>query len=128
MRRVLFICVENACRSQMAEGFARALGKGKWEAYSAGSRPSGRVNPRAVGFMKEKGIDISRQTSKGFADLPPVGFDCAVTMGCRDVCPVVPKARVISWRIPDPRNLSDDEFRKIRDDIERRVTGLLAEE
>lgn len=96
MKRILFICVENACRSQIAEGFARALGKGKVEAYSAGSRPSGKVNTRAVALMKERGIDISSQTSKSFDDLPVKEFDYAVTMGCPDSCPFIPNTRLIS--------------------------------
>ena len=124
--RVLFICVENACRSQMAEGFARALGGGRVEAYSAGSRPSGRVNPRAVALMHERGIDISSQRSKGFSELPVTDFDYAVTMGCPDACPFVPGTRLIAWDIPDPKDLSDDGFRAVRDEIERRVEELLA--
>src|SRR5512139_1859802 len=79
--KLLFVCVENSCRSQMAEGFARALGA---DAHSAGSRPSGKVNPRAVAFMKEKGIDLGTHASKGLTDLPAGGFDAVVTMGCGD--------------------------------------------
>ena len=81
MIKILFVCVENACRSQMAEGFAREYGKGKVEAYSAGTRPSGQVNPNAIKAMREAGIDISRQTSKGFEALPPLEFAYVVTMG-----------------------------------------------
>ena len=122
---IIFLCVENACRSQMAEGFAHALGGEKVEALSAGSKPSGKINPRATQFMKEKGIDISSHRSKGFDELAPIQFDCAVTMGCGEECPLVPKARIISWDIPDPKNLSDSEFRDVRDEIERKVTELL---
>ena len=126
MKRVLFVCVENSCRSQMAEGFARALGGGEMEAFSAGSKPSGVVNPRAIAFMKERGIDISRQKLKGFDELPDVEFDYAVTMGCQDVCPLVSSDRHIAWDIRDPKNLSDEEFRKVRDEIENKVTELVS--
>jgi len=127
MRRVLLICVENSCRSQMAEGFARNRWKGRVEAYSAGSKPSGTVDTRAVAFMKERGIDISGQRSKGFMDLPVKEFDYAVSMGCLDVCPFVPGARHIAWDIRDPKGLTDDEFRVVRDEIEGNVVGLLSQ-
>ncbi len=124
--RVLFVCVENSCRSQMAEGFARARGQGRVEAYSAGSKPSGRVNPRAIALMGERGIDLSSQTSKGFDDLPVKEFDYTVTMGCDDACPFIPVPDHRAWRVEDPKDLPDDEFRKVRDEIERKVSGLLA--
>lgn len=127
MKRLLFVCVENSCRSQMAEGFARAIGEGRVEAYSAGSKPSGMVNTRAVVFMRERGIDISGQRSKGFNDLPIIEFDYAVSMGCRDVCPFVPGARHIAWDVRDPKGLTDDEFRAVRDEIRERVAALIAD-
>ncbi len=126
MKRCLFVCVENSCRSQMAEGFARALGKGRIEAYSAGSKPSGRVHPRASAFMGEKGIDLSSHTSKGFGDLPVKDFHYAVTMGCDDACPFIPASDHIAWQVEDPKDLPDDEFREVRDEIERKVSGLLS--
>jgi protein-tyrosine-phosphatase len=126
MKRLLFVCVENSCRSQMAEGFARTLGRGDVEAFSSGSRPSGVVDPRAIGFMKEKGIDISGHRSKGFNALPVKEFYFAVSMGCADICPLVPGARHVAWDMRDPKNLSDDEFRKVRDEIEERVKGLFS--
>jgi arsenate reductase (thioredoxin) len=125
--RLLFVCVENSCRSQMAEGFARALGAGRVEAWSAGSRPSGRVNPRAVALMKEKGIDLGSQRSKGLDDLPPnLDWDYLVTMGCGDACPHLPARRRVDWDLPDPKPLGDEEFRRVRDQIGALVAGLLA--
>jgi protein-tyrosine-phosphatase len=125
MQRLLFVCVENSCRSQMAEGFARALGGAGVEAWSAGSRPSGRVDPRAVRFMAEKGIDLAAHESKGLDDLPPGGWDCIVTMGCGDACPHVPARAREDWDLPDPKSLDDAGFRAIRDRIEHLVRELV---
>src|SRR6266478_3742715 len=125
-KRILFVCVENSNRSQMAEAFARLHGGERVEAYSAGSRPSGRVNPRAVEFMAERGYDLGRHRSKGLAEVPDVEYDAAVTMGCGDECPLVRARRREDWGIPDPKNLSADEFRKIRGLIEQKVKILLA--
>jgi protein-tyrosine-phosphatase len=124
-KRVLFVCVENSNRSQMAEAFARRLGQGKIEACSAGSRPSGRVNPRAIEFMREIGYDLSTHQSKGLEALPDVEFDMVVTMGCGDECPVIRARRRQDWAIPDPKGLPPDEFRAVRDLIERKVRELL---
>ena len=104
MKKILFVCVENSCRSQIAEGFAKTLGKGIVAAYSAGSRPSGVVNPNAIKVMKEAGIDISYQISNGFNDLPTKEFDYAITLGCQDTCPFVPAEKHISWQIEDPKD------------------------
>lgn len=123
--RLLFVCVENSCRSQMAEGFARALGAGRVEAWSAGSRPSGTVNPRAVTFMKERGIDLGTQASKGLDALPSVAWDAVVTMGCGDSCPHLPARARVDWDLPDPKELPDEEFRKVRDRIEALVRDLV---
>jgi arsenate reductase (thioredoxin) len=125
MTRLLFVCIENSCRSQMAEGFARSLGRGDVDAYSAGSQPSGVVNARAIALMRERGIDIETQRSKGLDDLPPVAWDAVVTMGCGDACPVLPARRRVDWDLPDPKYLDDDGFRAVRDDIGRRVRRLL---
>ena len=122
---VLFVCVQNSCRSQMAEGFARKLGAGVIEPYSAGSKPSGSVNPTAVEVMREKRIDISGQKSKGFADLPVKQVDYLVTMGCRDVCPIFPTISQIDWKLDDPAGKSIGEFRRVRDEIEGKVTELI---
>ncbi len=125
VKRVLFVCVENSNRSQMAEAFARRLGKGKVGAYSAGSRPSGRVNPRAVEFMRELGYDLETHHSKGPAELPEVEFDVLVTMGCGDECPVIRAKRREDWNIPDPKELPPQEFRAVRDLIEMKVKTLI---
>lgn len=126
MKRVLFVCVENSNRSQMAEGFARALGAGEVEAHSAGSRPSGRVNPKAIAAMAERGIDLSGHASKGLADVEHLAFDAAVTMGCGDACPFVRARLREDWALPDPRDLDAAGVRAVRDEIERRVRDLLA--
>jgi protein-tyrosine-phosphatase len=125
--RVLFVCVENSNRSQMAEAFARLLGGAGVEAFSAGSRPSGVVNPRALQFMAERGYDLTAHTSKGLDDLPELEFDAAVTMGCGDACPLVAARHRVEWQIPDPKHLPDDDFRRVRDQIEAQVRALLAE-
>jgi protein-tyrosine-phosphatase len=123
--RVLFVCVENSCRSQIAEGFARKLGRDVLEAWSAGSKPSGKVNETAVRLMKERGIELSHQLSKGLSDLPKVRWDYVVTMGCGDACPFVPAQAKLDWNIADPKALPDDEFRKVIGLIEERVVELI---
>ncbi|HXG12280.1 MAG TPA: arsenate reductase ArsC [Gemmataceae bacterium] len=126
-KRVLFVCIENSNRSQMAEAFARLHGGERIEAYSAGSRPAGRINPRAVEFMREVGYDLSRHRSKSLAEVPAGPYDAVVTMGCGDACPAV-KARLRDdWQIPDPKELPDAQFREVRDFIEQKVRALLKE-
>lgn len=125
--RLVFVCVENSCRSQMAEGFARLHGAGKVEPYSAGSRPSGKVNETAVVLMKEKGVDLTKQSSKGLDALPEGRFAAVVTMGCGDACPHLAAERRLDWVLPDPKHMPPDEFRKVRDDIESRVKALIAD-
>jgi len=127
MPRVLFVCVENSNRSQMAEGFARARGGAHVDARSAGSKPSGQINPRAIAFMAECGIDLRAQRSKSLQEIGDAPFDAVVTMGCGDACPWVPAMRREDWALPDPKHLPDDEFRAVRDEIERRVVALLRE-
>jgi len=124
---LLFVCVENSSRSQMAEGFARTLGRGRVAAYSAGARPSRRISLRAIEFMKEKAIDLTVQHSKGLDDAPKVKWDYIVTMGCGDACPTLPARHRVDWELPDPKHLSDDEFRAVRDQIEVLILNLLAE-
>jgi arsenate reductase (thioredoxin) len=124
--KVIFVCVENSNRSQMAEAFARLHGGGRVEAFSAGSRPSGRVNPKAVQAMRELGYDLSTHASKGLEEFNGKDFDAAVTMGCGDECPLVRARRREDWRIPDPKDLSPDQFNEVRDLIETKVKELLA--
>jgi protein-tyrosine-phosphatase len=125
-RRVVFICVENSNRSQMAEAFARLYGAGRIEAYSAGSRPAGRVHPKAIEAMRELDYDLTHHQSKSVAELPDVEFDVAVTMGCGDRCPNL-RARVREdWNVPCPKDMLPGQFRAVRDLIGERVKGLLA--
>jgi len=124
--RILFVCFENSNRSQMAEAFARRHGGGRVEAFSAGSRPSGVVNPRAIAFMAEVGYDLSAHVSKSLDHIPSGNYDVAVTMGCGDACPLVAAKRREAWEIPDPKGLPDDEFRQVRDLIEMKVKELRA--
>ena len=125
--RVLFVCVENSCRSQIAEAFARLYGGGTIMAFSAGSRPSGVVNEKAIAAMRAFGYDLSRHTSKSLAEIPDVEFDYAITMGCGDECPMVRARHRIDWSIPDPKHLEADEFRRVCEQIEVKVKALLAE-
>jgi protein-tyrosine-phosphatase len=124
-KRIIFVCVENSNRSQIAEAFAHIHGGDRVEAYSAGSRPSGRVNPKAVEAMKEIGYDLTTHQSKGLDEFKGQQFDATVTMGCGDECPLVRAKCRVDWQIPDPKNLSEAEFRVIRDLIEERVVELL---
>lgn len=127
--RVLFACVGNSARSVMAQGFARAIGGAGVEARSGGSRPLGHLLPEAVAVMREKGIDISREPSKGF-DERWIRDECdlVVTMGCGDdACPAFIGKRMVDWELPDPKGRPIEMFREVRDDIERRVRALLAE-
>lgn len=125
MKNVLFVCVENANRSQMAEAFARIHGGPDVRAYSAGSRPSGRINPKAVHFMSELGYDLAAHTSKSLDDIAGITFDAVVTMGCGDTCPWVPAKRREDWALPDPKHMDDEGYRAVRDDIANRVKALL---
>lgn len=126
MKRVIFVCVENSNRSQMAEAFVRRHGGGRIEAVSAGSRPSGRINPKAIAAMAEVGYDLTPHSSKGLVDFNGQHFDAAVTMGCGDECPLVMAKQRHEWQIPDPRDMTPEQFRKVRDLIETKVKELLA--
>ena len=125
-RRFLFVCIENSNRSQMAEGFARMYGGDAVEAYSAGSRPSGKVNPKAIEAMSEIGYDLATHVSKSLSDIPDVEYDLVATMGCGDECPFVRAGRREDWDIPDPKNMTADEFRRVRDIIGDKVRAALA--
>jgi protein-tyrosine-phosphatase len=125
MKRIIFVCIENSNRSQMAEAFARMYGHGRVEAYSAGSRPSGQINPMAVEAMKEVGYDLAGHRSKSLADVAGQEFDLAVTMGCGDECPFIRAKDRQDWQIPDPKELPPNEFRAVRDMIAGKVRALL---
>lgn len=126
MKTVLFVCVENSNRSQMAEAFARIHGAGRVAAASAGSRPSGRINPKAIEAMHELGYDLSTHASKGLDEFNGRAVDVAVTMGCGDECPLVRAGRRVDWQIPDPRDMTPEEFRGVRDLIGQKVRDLIA--
>ena len=126
-KTVLFVCVENSNRSQMAEAFARIHGGPGVVPASSGSRPSGRVNPRAIEFMKEVGYDLSTHASKSLAEFDGQEIAVAVTMGCGDECPLVKASRREEWQIPDPKEMPAEDYRKVRDLIEAKVQKLLAE-
>jgi arsenate reductase len=126
VKRLLFVCVENSNRSQMAEAFARIHGGENIEAYSAGSRPSGKINPNAVEAMREVGYDLSNHQSKSLSEIPGIQYDFVATMGCGDECPFVRAKEREDWSIPDPKELPPDRFRVVRDLIEERIISLLA--
>ncbi|MCM8760577.1 MAG: arsenate reductase ArsC [Candidatus Omnitrophica bacterium] len=123
-KKILFVCTENSCRSQMAEGFAKSFGKDIFEAYSAGSKPSGRVDPMAIEVMREVGIDISDYRSKGFDELGVKKFDTVITLGCGDVCPFVPADEHLAWEIDDPKGRDIEFFREVRSKIRYKVKNL----
>lgn len=124
-KKVLFVCVENSCRSQIAEAFARIHGGDEVEAYSSGSRPSGVVNLKAIETMREVGYDLSTHASKSLDEIPDVTYDFVATMGCGDECPFIRAVVREDWQIPDPKNMPPDEFRAVRNEIERRVRAML---
>ena len=126
MKKLLFVCIENSNRSQMAEAFARIHGQGSVEAFSAGSKPSGTVNPKAVEAMKELGYDLSKHRSQSVEDFRNSSFEYVVTMGCGDACPFIPAKHRLDWNIPDPKNMDKEEFRKVRDEIESKVKDILS--
>lgn len=127
MIRILFVCVENSNRSQMAEAFARLEGAGMVIAASAGSRPGATVNPKAVAVMAELDYDLSTHFPKSLVDVGDGPWDYVVTMGCGDNCPVVPTTQRLDWQLPDPKTMGVDAYRAIRDEIGRRVRQLIAD-
>ena len=124
-QRVLFVCVENSNRSQMAEAFAHIHGGDAVEAFSAGSKPSGVINPKAIRFMAELGYDLTTHASKSLDEVERE-FDAVITMGCGDDCPWVPAKKREDWGLPDPKHMDDDGYRAVRDEISARVEALLA--
>ncbi|MCB0401427.1 MAG: arsenate reductase ArsC [Flavobacteriales bacterium] len=125
MKKIVFVCVENSCRSQMAEAFGKMHGNGIVEVYSSGSRPSGVVNPKAIASMKEVGYDLSRHKSFGLDELPQVKWEYAITMGCGDECPMLDAVHREDWGLPDPKHMEPEDFARVRDIIEREVIDLI---
>ena len=125
-KKLLFVCVENSNRSQMSQAFAKIHGGENVDAYSAGSKPSGVVNPKAIEAMKALGYDLSKHDSKSLEEVKQYApFDAVVTMGCGDACPWMPAKKFIDWQIPDPKHIEPEEFNKVRDHIEKKVKELL---
>lgn len=127
-KKLLFVCIENSNRSQMSQAFANILGGDQVEAYSAGSKPSGIVNPKAIAAMKELGYDLSTHDSKSLDEVKAFApFDVVVTMGCGDACPWMPAKRFVDWQIPDPKHMEPAEFNQVRDFIRDKIASLLIE-
>jgi protein-tyrosine-phosphatase len=125
-KKLLFVCIENSNRSQMSQAFAKIHGGNNVEAYSAGSKPSGRINPKAIAAMKELGYDLSRHHSKNLDEVKEYApFDVVVTMGCGDACPWMPAKQFVDWQIPDPKDMDEPAFKGVRDLIENKVKDLL---
>ena len=125
MKKVVFLCVENSCRSQIAEAFANIHGKEKILAFSAGSKPSGAVNPKAISLMKELNYDLSTHQSIHVDKLPDVEIDAMISMGCGDSCPSIRAKERIEWDIPDPKEMEDQDFKEVIKNIERKVLDFL---
>lgn len=125
-KTVLFVCIENSNRSQMAEAYAKMLGGDSVESFSAGSKPSGVVNPKAIEYMKEVGYDLSTHPSKSLDEIPKIEYDAVITMGCGDACPYVVGRIREDWGLPDPKLMAPQDFRRVRDLIGEKVKILLA--
>lgn len=124
--KILFVCVENSNRSQMSQAFASMHGGERVEAFSAGSKPSGVINPKAIKAMQELGYDLSKHESKSLTEVESFApFKVVVTMGCGDACPWMPAEQFIDWQIPDPRNLEPDAFNEVRDLLNEKVKNLI---
>jgi protein-tyrosine-phosphatase len=121
----LFVCIENSNRSQIAQAFAKIWGGEHVEAYSAGSRPSGKINPKAIAAMAELGYDLNTHDSNSLDEIPAIEFDYVVTMGCGDACPWVPAIHRLDWQIPDPREMEPTAFNAVRDLISEKVKELI---
>ncbi|HEY0259214.1 MAG TPA: arsenate reductase ArsC [Lacisediminihabitans sp.] len=124
---VLFVCIHNAGRSQMAAGYMKALSHGAVEVRSGGSEPGDQINPVAIAAMAEEGIDISQAVPQLMTTEQVKESDIVITMGCGDVCPIFPGKRYEDWDLADPAGKGIDEVRPIRDEIRRRIQALLAE-
>ncbi len=124
-KSILFVCVENANRSQMAAAFARMYGKNEFEVYSAGSQPAEEVNQKAIRAMQEASYDLTRHHPQSLSEIPDIEYDFVATMGCGDECPFVRAKRREDWSIPDPKNMPHDEFIEVRNVIEAKVKAIL---
>jgi len=125
-KKLLFVCIENSNRSQMSQAFAKIYCDSTVEAYSAGSKPSGIVNPKAIAAMKELGYDLSTHDSKSLDEVKAFApFDVVVTMGCGDACPWMPAKEFIDWQVPDPKHLEPAAFNEVRDFIGKKVKDLI---
>lgn len=126
-KKLLFVCIENSNRSQMAEAFAKIFGGNNIEAFSAGSAPSGRINPKAIASMKELNYDLSKHQSKSLQEVAlHAPFDAVITMGCGDACPWMPSKQSFDWQIPDPKEMENGKFREVRDLIGKKVKELIS--
>lgn len=124
--KLLFVCIENSNRSQMSQAFATLYGGNDVEAYSAGSQPSGKINPKAIEAMAELGYDLTQHHSKSLDEIKEFApFDVVITMGCGDACPWMPAKKFVDWEIPDPKNMDKDQFREVRDLIGKKVKDLI---
>jgi|TARA_B100001996_G_scaffold335002_1_gene285451 protein-tyrosine-phosphatase len=125
MKKVVFLCIENSCRSQIAEAFANIHGKEKILAFSAGSKPSGTINPKAISLMTELNYDLSTHQSIHVDKLPDVEIDAMISMGCGDSCPSIRAKERIEWDIPDPKEMEYQDFKEVIKNIERKVLDFL---
>jgi len=126
MKKLLFVCIENSNRSQMAQAFVNIYSKGDVQAFSAGSQPGGRINPKAIAAMKELGYDLTAHNSKSLDEVKAEApFDVVITMGCGDACPWMPAKQHIDWQIPDPGNMDTVQFNEVRDLIGGLVKELI---
>ena len=127
-KKLLFVCIENSNRSQMSQAFAKIIGGKDVEAYSAGSKPSGIVNPKAIAAMKELNYDLSIHDSKSLNEVKAFApFDIVVTMGCGDACPWMPAKQFVDWQIPDPKHMEPLQFNEVRDFIKNKVQELISD-
>src|ERR1700760_1965754 len=127
MANALFVCLQNAGRSQMSEALFERAAEGRHRGRSAGTTPAGHVHPEVVTAMRELGIDLSERVPHGLTEDDARWADVVVTMGCGDKCPYIPGRRYVDWDLPDPAGRPIEEVREVRDEIERRVTALVAE-
>ncbi len=125
--KLLFVCIENSNRSQMAQAFANIVGGNEVAAYSAGSKPSGIINPKAIAAMHSIGYNLGVHNSKSLEAVKEYApFDAVITMGCGDACPWMPAKHTFDWNIPDPKYMEPDQFNQVRDYIKTKVIDLLA--